>query len=214
MTVILFNARDNELKFFIPEKQTAEAEMASLNQERKIEELEAQLNEAEDVITDLRAELKHVYFKLEKTRNGQVQSLDGQNVKQVASFQESAKPETSLSSPNKELECVARCDVKEKSLTLNVLDDTYCNSKEQSEQLCISNLEDYYAYASDFASIIMRSKDPELCKNGFTHRICALEENLLEEKLLTRDVHNQHFGKRHGLIVKDSLVFYLLVNYK
>ncbi|QCD88105.1 large subunit ribosomal protein L2 [Vigna unguiculata] len=40
--------------------ETAEAEKASLQQQRKIEELEAQLNEAEDVVTDLWAELKRM----------------------------------------------------------------------------------------------------------------------------------------------------------
>ncbi|KAJ1380080.1 hypothetical protein SESBI_46337 [Sesbania bispinosa] len=190
------------LKHMVDAK-TTEAEMASLNQQRKIIELEAQLNEAEDVITDLRAELKHLYLELEKTRNSQVQSLDGQSVKQVASFQESVKPETLVSSSNKDLDCVTDCDMKNKSLTVNVLDDKCCSSEKQTEKLRISNLEDYYAHDSDFASFIMRSKEAELCKNGFTQRIRALEGNLLDEKLLTLDVHNQHFGKKDGL-VKDS----------
>ncbi|RDY07258.1 hypothetical protein CR513_08652 [Mucuna pruriens] len=182
----------------------AEAEMASLEQQRKIDELEAQLNEAEDVITDLRAELKHVYLELEKTRNNQVQILNGQNVKQVASFQESAKPETLVSSPNKELKCVTCCDVMNKSPIVNVLDNECCNSEKQTEQLCTSNLEDYYGHDSNFASIITRSKERELRRNGFTQRIRALEGSLLDEKLLMEDVHNQHCGKKLGLDANDS----------
>ena len=182
--------------------QTAEGEMASLNQQRKIEELEAQLNEAEDVITDLRAELKQVWLELEKTKNSQVQSY-GQDISQAASFEEDAKPETLESSPNEDLECVINCNAKNKSPTLNVLGDKCCNSTKQTEQSCISNLEDFYAHEPDFASIIMRSKEPELCKNGCTQRVRALEGNLLDEKLLSRDEHNQHIGTKNGL-VKDS----------
>lgn len=178
--------------------------MASLNQQRKIQELEAQLNEAEDVITDLRAELKQVWFELEKTKNSQIQSLDGQNIEQVVPLEESAKPETLVSSHNQELECVTNGDVKNKSLTVNVLDDKYCNSTKQAEQLCISNLEDYNAHNFDFASIIMSSKELELCKNGCTQRIRALEGKLLDKKLHTGDVNDQHFGIKNGTIDKDS----------
>ncbi|KAG4911575.1 hypothetical protein AAZX31_19G015700 [Glycine max] len=184
--------------------KTAEAEKASLEQQRKIDELEAQLNEAEDIVTDLRAELKLVYLELETARNNQVQPLNGQNEKQVVTFQESAKPEISISSPHKELECVTSCDVANKSLTMNVLDNKCCNSKQQTEQLCIYNLEDSCGHNSDFASIITRSKEPELRRNGFTQRVRALEGNLLDEKLLKQDVHNQHYGKKLGIIAKDS----------
>ncbi|BAU01128.1 hypothetical protein VIGAN_11029000 [Vigna angularis var. angularis] len=173
--------------------KTAEAEKASLQQQRKIEELEAQLNEAEDVVTDLRAELKHVYFVLEKIRNNQVQPLNGQNIKQVATCV-SVKPEISISYPHKELECITSCDVVNKSLTMNILD---------KKQLHISNLEDCSGHDSDFASVITRSKEPELCRNGFTQRIRALEGNLLDEKLLMQDVHNQRYGKKLGVIAKD-----------
>ncbi|XP_027923508.1 uncharacterized protein LOC114181289 isoform X2 [Vigna unguiculata] len=181
---------------------TAEAEKASLQQQRKIEELEAQLNEAEDVVTDLRAELKHVHLVLEKIRNNQVQPLNGQNIKQVATCV-SVKPETSISSPHEELECITSCDVVNKSLTMNILDKKCCNPKQQTEQLHISNLEDSSGHDSDFASVITRSKEPELCRNGFTQRIRALEGNLLDEKLLMQDVRNEHYGKKLGVIAKD-----------
>ncbi|KAK7259509.1 hypothetical protein RIF29_25117 [Crotalaria pallida] len=84
--------------------------MTSLNQHRKIQELEAQLNEAEDIITDLRAELTQVWHESERAKNKQVQSFEGQNVTQVAAFEESAKPETLVSSRDQELEYVTLCD--------------------------------------------------------------------------------------------------------
>ncbi|KAL1338039.1 hypothetical protein HN51_032726 [Arachis hypogaea] len=172
--------------------KTAEAERASINQQRKIEELEAQLNEAEDVITDLRIELKQVYDELEKTKISQIQSLDEQNINRVPSVEEDAQPETSVSSPNQDQDHITNCNVKNISPTLKPVDDNCNNVPKQSEQLCIPNLEDFYARKPDFASIIMRSKKSELCKNGCTQRVCALEGNMLDEKLLSREEHNQH----------------------
>ncbi|KAG7559087.1 hypothetical protein ISN45_Aa05g006950 [Arabidopsis thaliana x Arabidopsis arenosa] len=56
------------LKLMIDAK-TIEAEITSSNQQRQIDVLEAQLQEAEDIITDLRSELRWVRDKLEKARN-------------------------------------------------------------------------------------------------------------------------------------------------
>uniref|UniRef100_K4CGS5 Uncharacterized protein n=1 Tax=Solanum lycopersicum TaxID=4081 RepID=K4CGS5_SOLLC len=49
--------------------QTAEAESLSQNQQRRIDELEAQLNEAEGLIIDLRAELHDVREQLNEVKN-------------------------------------------------------------------------------------------------------------------------------------------------
>ncbi|KAK7266249.1 hypothetical protein RIF29_18891 [Crotalaria pallida] len=202
-------SKDEALRMLLRLKQmmdakTAEADMTSLNQHRKIQELEAQLNEAEDIITDLRAELTQVWHELEKAKNRQVRSFEGQNVTQVAAFEENAKPETLVSSRDQELEYVTLCDVKNKSLTENDFDDKYGNSTKETEKLCISSLEDSNSHDSDFASIIMRSKEHELCKNGCTQRIRALEGKLLDKKLHTQDVNSQHFGLENGPIDKDN----------
>lgn len=49
--------------------QTTEAESLSQNQQRRIDELEAQLNEAEGMIIDLRAELDDVHQQLKEAKN-------------------------------------------------------------------------------------------------------------------------------------------------
>ncbi|KAJ8567011.1 hypothetical protein K7X08_019219 [Anisodus acutangulus] len=49
--------------------QTTEAENLSQNQQRRIDELEAQLNEAEGLIIDLRAELHDVHEQLNEVKN-------------------------------------------------------------------------------------------------------------------------------------------------
>lgn len=205
----LTSTKDEALRMLVRLKQmidakTAEAEMTSLNNQRKIEELEAQLNEAEDVITDLRAELKQVWLELEKTKNTQNQLLEEQIEKQVASVEESAKQDLTLPIPILECEFVTPCDVKNVPLNQNILDDEYCNAMKQTEPCCISNLEDYCAYNSNLASLIMRGKEPELYKNGCTQRIRALEGKLLNDKLLTQDEQNGHFGVNGGFVIKDS----------
>ncbi|GMH01323.1 hypothetical protein Nepgr_003162 [Nepenthes gracilis] len=48
------------------DSKTSEAETRSLIQQRKIDELEAQLQEAEDIVTDLRAELSDAQAELER----------------------------------------------------------------------------------------------------------------------------------------------------
>ncbi|XWS40820.1 hypothetical protein CRYUN_Cryun17cG0028400 [Craigia yunnanensis] len=58
--------------------QTIEAETTSFNQKRKIDELEAQHHEAEDILTDLRLELNCLWDKLERAKNTQVKPLSGQ----------------------------------------------------------------------------------------------------------------------------------------
>ncbi|TYI89431.1 hypothetical protein E1A91_D03G056400v1 [Gossypium mustelinum] len=54
-------------------KVVNEAEMMSLNQQKRIEELEAQLREAEDIVRDLRAELREVQDELEKLTKNSIQ---------------------------------------------------------------------------------------------------------------------------------------------
>ncbi|KAI4351544.1 hypothetical protein L6164_005901 [Bauhinia variegata] len=204
----LRSTKDESLRMLVRMKQmidakAAEAEKTSLNQQRKIEELEAQLNEAEDVITDLRMELKQVWALLEK-KNRDVQPLNGESIKQVACFEESAKPEALVSSTNQELQCLTTCGVEKKSLNQIALDGDYCHPTKQTEQSDISSLENDYAQNSDFASIIIRSNEPELCKNGCTQRIRALEGKLMNGKLLARDVHDQHCGINDEFTVRDS----------
>ncbi|XP_010502836.1 PREDICTED: uncharacterized protein LOC104780077 [Camelina sativa] len=69
----LCGTKDEALRLLVRLKQmidaqTIESEIASSNKQRQIDLLEAQLQEAEDIITDLRSELRWVRDKLEKAR--------------------------------------------------------------------------------------------------------------------------------------------------
>ncbi|KAF9600715.1 hypothetical protein IFM89_011402 [Coptis chinensis] len=74
--------------------QIADMEISSLKQKLKIEELEARLNEAKDVVTDLRAQLNAVQDELEKLEKTRLKPLDERTSKNLASIiLESKEPE-------------------------------------------------------------------------------------------------------------------------
>ncbi|KAJ7970923.1 Myosin-2 heavy chain like [Quillaja saponaria] len=193
----------DRLKKMIDSK-TTEAEMTSLSQQRNLQQLEAQLHEAEDVVIDLRMELKQVWHKLEMVKNSQVQPFKGQTAMRVASSQKDAILEPIISSPHLYLESLANSDVKNAALNKRSSDSTCCNATKQNEQSSVSRLENYYAHDPDFASILMRRKEPELCRNGCTQRTLAFERDLLEGKLPTVNADDQHVALKNELIVKAS----------
>ncbi|CAH2067311.1 unnamed protein product, partial [Thlaspi arvense] len=72
----LMTVRDEALNTLVRLKQmydskVKETEMISLKQQQKVEELEAQLGEAEDIVGELRMELRELRDELKKLTNGQ-----------------------------------------------------------------------------------------------------------------------------------------------
>ncbi|GER29433.1 organellar single-stranded DNA binding protein 3 [Striga asiatica] len=70
----LVSTKDEAARMLLYLKQsidtkTKEVDITSLNQKNKIHELESQLNEAEGIIIDLRAELNSVHEQLDETKN-------------------------------------------------------------------------------------------------------------------------------------------------
>ncbi|KAJ9163689.1 hypothetical protein P3X46_023329 [Hevea brasiliensis] len=181
----LFAAKDESLRMLLRLKQmldskVSEAEMASLSQQRRIEELEAQLGEAEDIVKDLRAELRELQDELEKVTNRQMQPLgkqnsEGENGTQVTAFEDNRLSTSgSAISAIPVLQCDPVISVEMKNSTLN---GTCDGNKCYSENDCHRN--NCFLCNPDFASIVMRSKEPELYRNGCTQRIRAFERYLL-----------------------------------
>lgn len=165
------------LKHMIDSK-TTEAELTSLSQQRRIAELEAQLEEAEEVITDLRSELKQIGDELEKVTNNQVQPLNGKISQEEELF---SKKSAHFSSSG--CETMETSDMNNMLTNQRLLNDKCCITVNQSERFSSSDLDNFDHSKSDIASIIMRSKKPELYRNGCTQRIRAFERNLLDGKL-------------------------------
>ncbi|KAK4766643.1 hypothetical protein SAY87_008285 [Trapa incisa] len=73
--------KDEGLRLLVRLKQmldvtTTEAEMTAIGQRKKIEELEAQLNEAGDIVEDLRGELREAQTELAKVATNRSKSLN------------------------------------------------------------------------------------------------------------------------------------------
>ncbi|XP_057950845.1 uncharacterized protein LOC131145663 isoform X2 [Malania oleifera] len=179
--------KDESLRMLLRLKQmmdfkVKEAEVTSSSQQKKIEELEAQLQEAEDIVKDLREELTEVQGELENVRSNQIRHLEEQDLNGDPATQEEQLQENRLDSfgsfafpPDPHSQVIATSDVKSSSLDQR-FDGNKCHSANDSiMEVC-------YIGKPDFASLIMRSKEPELYRNGCTQRIRALEGSLLDGK--------------------------------
>ncbi|KAH1092040.1 hypothetical protein J1N35_019297 [Gossypium stocksii] len=162
------------LKHMIDDK-TIEAETTSLNQKRKIDELEAQLHEAEDIITDLRVELNCLRDKLKIAKKTQEKPLSGEIISgdATASLKYPITKPTVQSPLNLGYMTVAESDMRD-----NVFNHGYlhrcCNATKQTGQPNVSHVESYYHHSSDLTTIAMASKKQVL----YTQRTCAPQRNL------------------------------------
>ncbi|KAJ9135216.1 hypothetical protein P3X46_032424 [Hevea brasiliensis] len=202
----LFTAKDEAIRLLVRLKQMIdakiiEAEIASSSQQTKIDELEAQLQEAEGVIVDLRAELKWARDKLEKITNNQLQSLDGNITSDNEPSDQNATPEPNILSPNVGLQPVTTCDMKNSLFDQRILDNTGCNI-EQTEQLSVSQFGSHSSHNTELASVIIRKEEPELYRN--TERICAFEGNLLAGNLPPSGEVDEHALRKSELISKAT----------
>ncbi|KAK2647607.1 hypothetical protein Ddye_015096 [Dipteronia dyeriana] len=202
----LNSTRDEALRMLVHLKQmidskTKEAEVISLTQKRKIDELEGQLYEAEDVITDLRSELKWVRDKLEKVKKNQLQPLNGHITKEDIYSHKNVTVEPILPSIlSSGLETMTTSDTQNMSVNQRILDNRCCSTTQQTENSSVAHVEN-----SDLASITIRSKESDLYRNGFTQRILALERNLPDRKLPPLgDVEGQHSLIKNELTIKTN----------
>ncbi|XP_042496722.1 uncharacterized protein LOC122075669 [Macadamia integrifolia] len=174
----------------IMDSKIAEAEIASLSQQRKIEELEMQLHEAEEIVRDLRSELKGVQDELGRLKSNPRNILDGKIVMGNATPHEEEAQEDkrhisdgiSCHSPGSGCRPMSTCIMK--SALLNKSYDKCCSLSENGtapvETSSNSPIENYGAGNPDLACIIMQGKETELYRNGCTQRIRAFEGNLLD----------------------------------
>lgn len=136
-------------------------------QQRKNEELEAQLQEAEDIVRDLRDELAEVQAELDRMKS--------EHSRQILKPRNSCLVEDKISSyrpyeylpPNKP--SVASGATVPYPIQRNECQKCY------TKMVCTCGA---YIRNRDLPSIILRGKDPGLYRNGCTQRILACERNL------------------------------------
>ncbi|KAJ8536413.1 hypothetical protein K7X08_034814 [Anisodus acutangulus] len=157
------------------DSKISEAELTSLSQKRKIEELEAQLQEAEDIVNDLRVELREVQAELERVTSCKEKGV--QNLEEVDTGTPGELPE--------EKRVVLPPESQEESLTVSNTEVMNMKQQNHGYQSCSKMVQigKPNVAGPDLPSIILRSKVPELYRNGCTQRIRACEGNLLDGEL-------------------------------
>ncbi|KAJ4851383.1 hypothetical protein Tsubulata_006703 [Turnera subulata] len=202
----LLAAKDEALRMLIRLKQmldskVKEAEVTHVNQQKKIEELEAQLGEAEDIVKDLRTELRELQDELERVSSNQFQTLGGPNPEvdaatQVLAFEERSTP-ASLVSSLPASQCGSFVGFETNGSILNGISSSgKCCSDQVLKEA------NNFACIPVFSSIVMSSKEPELYRNGCTQRIRAFERNMLDDNLSFSGQCDD--GKNQRLIREDE----------
>ncbi|KAH9614637.1 hypothetical protein KSS87_011097 [Heliosperma pusillum] len=145
-----------------------DAEARSLNQQKKIDELEAQLGEAEGIIVDLRDELKQLHEKLETVMNNKKRASNGHIDETNEPLYEHLPHDNALNSSTSKIsdENIASVGIA----SLHVVDSMSFLGK--------SNSDDASASSEDYTSFIMQNTEADLCRIGYPQRIRALERNL------------------------------------
>ncbi|KAL3525983.1 hypothetical protein ACH5RR_014355 [Cinchona calisaya] len=155
------------------ENKNVEAEIASLNQQRRIQELELQLDEAEELILDLRAKLDEVQEQLDDAKSKCMQSLRPNEKVDMSnchiSFSElESKPVTS--------------EVQISSWDQSI-DVHQCLRPSTETALSSSEFDNGLVDVPVFAYIVLENKDPELHRNVCIERVHAIEKGLVDEKM-------------------------------
>ncbi|PIA62340.1 hypothetical protein AQUCO_00200379v1, partial [Aquilegia coerulea] len=165
----------------VMDSKIAESEMISLRQRLKIEELEAQLHEAEDIVTDLRDQLKEVQNELENMKKAAIKPVEEQTLKRSHENSSEENKQNSF----KAVYLPLWSGFKDASFYQKKLCDKCClaaeNALPTTESSCKIPMENI-AGKPDLASIIMTNKEHELYRNGCTQRIRAFEQNSVDGK--------------------------------
>ncbi|MFS7955961.1 hypothetical protein Hanom_Chr07g00648931 [Helianthus anomalus] len=161
----LRNTKDEAVRMLVRFKEmidvkTTEAETRALSQQKRIKELDEQLNETEGVIMDLRAEIRKARERLEEMKNKHTLHSNGPS--------ENEHMHQKNTDVTEHVKCSSPCSKS-------------CNP---TKEIKTSD--------PNLASIIIGNKEPELYRNGYTHRIRAIEMNLVDDKKISDETN---FGK-------------------
>ncbi|KAL3835142.1 hypothetical protein ACJIZ3_009878 [Penstemon smallii] len=158
------------------DSKVSEAAATSLNQRNKIEELEAQLQEAEDIVKDLREELREVQSKLERVMNDNSRSEN-----EPINFYPREIPIPVDTTP------IYSYDPSTTAVASDVTAMPYLSLRNECQKcynkvVCMCSS---YIGNRDLPSIILRGKEQQngLYRNGCTQRIRACERNLSTDEV-------------------------------
>ncbi|GAB2223763.1 hypothetical protein Droror1_Dr00004503 [Drosera rotundifolia] len=166
----------------IMDSKINEAEIRSQIQRKRIEELEAQLQEAEDIVGNLRADLSETQYELERmVKNQQAPIGEEPYLHDGASYQQEAELQGNVHMDSGFTTCHFQAEEPQIVETFETDVSTLNTSINESNHLDIDSRDYCHVRDPDFASIMVRNKEPDLYRNGCTQRIRASERNLLSE---------------------------------
>ncbi|XP_009764934.1 uncharacterized protein LOC107789962 [Nicotiana tabacum] len=166
------------------DSKISEAELTSLSQQRKIEELEAQLQEAEDIVSDLRVDLREVQAELERVTSSKEKEVQNLGKDDTATPVDLPEENRVVLPPESQEEFVTISNTKFPNMKQNNQGNQSCSKMVQIGKP--------YVAGPDLPSIILRSKVPELYRNGCTQRIRACEGNLLDGDISVSKRENEN----------------------
>ncbi|KAE9601457.1 hypothetical protein Lal_00024051 [Lupinus albus] len=194
----LLSTKDEALRMLLRLKQmldskVKEAELTSLSQQKKIDVLEAQLQEAEDIVSNLRAELREAETKLENLTNHQMYPPVEQNVEGKIETRENCLQDNGIGPcdgsvhplPDSHAESVSISDTRNPSV----------NGTNDSSKFGVSHdhANNCYIHNPEYSSIVIRRKEPELYRNGCTQRIRASERSPFDGNMsVSGNLDNAH----------------------
>ncbi|KAF5769872.1 hypothetical protein HanRHA438_Chr14g0663881 [Helianthus annuus] len=157
----LCNTKDEAIRMLLRFKQLidvkkTEAERTALSQQNRIKELDAQLNETEGVIIDLRAEIRSARERLEEMKSIHMLHSNG-----LSQNKHTHQENSDNSDVTEQFRCSSQCG------------KSYNPAKEITTS------------GPNSTSIIVGNKEPESFRNGYTHRIQEIERNLTDKKSIS-----------------------------
>ncbi|KAM3232480.1 hypothetical protein P3L10_017839 [Capsicum annuum] len=173
-----------------------EAELTSLSQQRKIEELEAQLEEAEDIASELRVELREIQAEFERIGNKEKEEKQSQHV-DTTNPVELTKENTAVLPP----------ESQDASVTTSNMEVDSMNQKiEGHHSFPIKvNAGNCYVATSDLPSIGLRGKALELYQDGHTLRIHVAEGNPSDREIIHNETFPEHSSTMENMPTTNFL---------
>ncbi|XP_024993189.1 uncharacterized protein LOC112526964 isoform X1 [Cynara cardunculus var. scolymus] len=187
----LHNTKDEALRMLLRFKhiidaKTTEAEMTTLGQQKRIEELDAQLNETEGVIVDLREELRKAHERFEEVKKSHMlQSNEPFGNEHMHDIEDTAHDK--------------KIDVTEQFRSSSQCGR--CSNSANKTATSGPHLDNFFIGNPNLASVNTGSKEPDFCRNGYTHRIRAIERNLVDGQNISEDRPAQELCTKKQLII-------------
>ncbi|KAK6913179.1 hypothetical protein RJ641_022780 [Dillenia turbinata] len=184
----LKTTKDEAIRILVRMKQMldakdAEAAAKSLNQQRKIDELEAQLSEAEEIISDLRSEFGLVRDELHKMKTKGMQpvivAVPTEDVRRQCMTNGGTRndSEPAMIPSLAPVSVPVAASLRNSCVIDRISDNNCCHATSETKLPGDSHVQDCQPENQNLSSNYMTSKEPELYRNGCTQRIRALEGN-------------------------------------